>query len=63
MLIYNKDLSVCPLTTHVPIKQVSKLITKKKISNSVSLINNFYKKQRGFKPKIAILGLNPKYFL
>ena len=59
MLIYNKDLSVCPLTTHVPIKQVSKLITKKKISNSVSLINNFYKKQRGFKPKIAILGLNP----
>ncbi len=59
MLIYNKDLSVCPLTTHVPIKHVSKLITKKKIYNSVLLINNFYKKKRGFKPKIAILGLNP----
>ena len=24
MLIYNKDLSVCPLTTHLPIKLVSK---------------------------------------
>ncbi len=24
MLIYNKDLSVCPLTTHLPLKKVSK---------------------------------------
>ena len=30
MLIYNKKLSVSPLTTHVPIKSVSKLIKKKK---------------------------------
>ena len=28
MLIYNKKLSVCPLTTHLPLKQVSKNITK-----------------------------------
>ena len=26
MLIYNKELSVCPLTTHLPIKKVSKII-------------------------------------
>ena len=29
MLIYNKKLSVCPLTTHVPLKLVTKKINKK----------------------------------
>ena len=59
MLIYNKKLSVAPITTHLPIKLVSKKINKKNISNKVFLINNFYVKKFGFKPKIAILGLNP----
>ena len=31
MLIYNKDLSVCPLTTHLPIKLISKKILKFKL--------------------------------
>ena len=59
MLIYNKKLSVCPITTHLPIKLVSNKIKKKDISDKVFLINNFYVKKFGFKPKIAILGLNP----
>ena len=59
MLIYNKKLSVCPVTTHLPIKLVSNKINKKSISDKVVLINNFYLKKFGFKPKIAILGLNP----
>jgi len=59
MLIYNKNLSVCPVTTHLPLKLVSKKINKKTISNKVSLINDFYKKNFDKKPKIAILGLNP----
>ena len=59
MLIYNKNISVCPLTTHIPLKKVSKLITRKLITDKVSLINNFYKKYRNFKPKIAITGINP----
>jgi 4-hydroxythreonine-4-phosphate dehydrogenase len=59
MLIYNKNLSVCPLTTHLPLKLVAKEINKKNISDKVFLINNFYKKKFGFKPKIAVLGLNP----
>ena len=29
MLIYNRRLSVCPITTHLPIKQVTKKINKK----------------------------------
>ena len=28
MLIYNKKLSVCPLTTHLPIKKVTQKLTK-----------------------------------
>ena len=59
MLIYNKSLSVCPLTTHLPLKLVAKKITKDLIYEKVDLINNFYKKNRRLKPKIAILGLNP----
>ena len=59
MLIYNKSLSVCPLTTHLPLNSVSKKINKKLIIEKVKLINNFYKKEFKFTPKIAILGLNP----
>ena len=59
MLIYNKKLSVCPITTHLPLKSVVKNINKNKIINKIILINNFYKKCLGFKPKIAVLGLNP----
>jgi 4-hydroxythreonine-4-phosphate dehydrogenase len=59
MLIYNKELSVCPITTHLPLKSVVKSITKKNIIEKVNLINNFYIKILGFKPKIALLGLNP----
>ena len=59
MLIYNKKLSVCPITTHLPLKLVVKNISKKKIIEKISLIDSFYKKNFGFKPKIAVLGLNP----
>ena len=59
MLIYNKDLSVCPVTTHLPLKLVTKKISKKIITEKVSLISSFYKKKFNRKPNIAILGLNP----
>ena len=59
MLIYNKKLSVCPLTTHLPIKLVAKNISKKKIIQKVSIINDFYKKNFRFTPKIGVTGLNP----
>ncbi|MDC0469652.1 4-hydroxythreonine-4-phosphate dehydrogenase PdxA, partial [Candidatus Pelagibacter sp.] len=58
-LIYNKNLSVCPLTTHLPIKLVSKFITKKNIEEKLILLNTFYKKNLNYKPKVAITGLNP----
>ncbi len=59
MLIYNKNLSVCPLTTHLPVKQISKNITKQQIISKVKLVNKFYTNYLGFTPRIAILGLNP----
>ena len=59
MLIYNNKLSVCPLTTHLPLKSVSKKINNKIIKEKILLINNFYTKTLGFKPKIGVTGLNP----
>ena len=59
MLIYNKNLSVCPITTHLPLKDVSKNITKSKIINQAKLIHSFYKKKFKKIPSIAITGLNP----
>ena len=59
MLIYNKNLSVSPLTTHIPLKEVHNYINKKKIINHVQLITKFYKKKFGLKPNIGITGLNP----
>tara|TARA_X000000950_G_scaffold286175_1_gene394284 strand:- start:106 stop:1077 length:972 start_codon:yes stop_codon:yes gene_type:complete len=59
MLIYNKNLSVCPITTHLPLKDVSKKISKQKIIEKAKLIYTFYEKNLDIRPRIAILGLNP----
>jgi len=59
MLIFNKKLSVSPITTHIPINQVAKKIKKKIIINKIKNINEFYKKFLGFRPNIGITGLNP----
>ena len=59
MLIYNKKLSVVPITTHLDIKDVSKNITTKLIVKKVYTLNKFYKKFFKKKPRIGILGLNP----
>ncbi|WP_435117989.1 4-hydroxythreonine-4-phosphate dehydrogenase PdxA [Candidatus Pelagibacter bacterium nBUS_49] len=59
MIIYNKSLSVCPLTTHVPIKYVSKMIHNLEIIDKVKLIDNFWKKKFSKNVKIGVTGLNP----
>jgi len=38
MLIYNSSFSVCPITTHLPIKLVTKNLTKKKLNHTKILI-------------------------
>ena len=59
MIIYNKKLSVCPITTHIKISNVSKSLSMKKIYEKVITVNKFYLKKFRFKPKICVLGLNP----
>ena len=59
MLIWNKNNSVSPLTTHSDIKNVSKILNKKMIINKIKTINVEYKKLFKKKPKIAVLGMNP----
>jgi len=59
MLIYNKYLSVSPLTTHIPINKVDREIKKNIIINKISKIDNFYKKILKTRAKIAVTGLNP----
>ena len=59
MLIFNKRLSVSPLTTHLAVKNIHKHITQKKIYTQIKLISEFYKKNFKKEPKIAITGLNP----
>ncbi len=59
MIIYNENLSVVPITTHLPIKLVSSKINKKQLINKIKLVNNFYEKSLRKKPNIAVTGLNP----
>ena len=59
MLIANKKLAVCPITTHINLKDVSKKITIEKIYKKIKSINIWFKKKYRRKPRIAILGLNP----
>ena len=59
MLIFNKKLSVVPLTTHINIKDVSNTINKNLIIKKINTIDKYYKKIFKKKAKIGILGLNP----
>jgi len=59
MLIYNNKLSVSPLSTHIPIKNVNRQVKKDRIVKNVISINNFYKNILKKESKVAVLGLNP----
>ena len=59
MMIYNKKLSVVPITTHIKIKNISRSLNKSLIEKKIKVLKNFYSKKFKRKPKIAILGLNP----
>ena len=60
MLLFNERFSVLPITTHIPLKDVHKEISCKKIEKACKNITNFYYKIiKRKKFKIGILGLNP----
>ena len=59
MLIYNKFLSVSPITTHIALKDVPKKISTRIILKKMMSINNFYKNKLKKIPRFAVTGLNP----
>lgn len=60
MMLTNPKMSVALLTTHIPIKDVPKNITKDNLNQTLDIIINTLQKQyKILKPKIAVCGLNP----
>jgi 4-hydroxythreonine-4-phosphate dehydrogenase len=60
MLMASARLNVAIITRHIMLKEVSANISKKNIVDTISLVYDFFKKQRGLKkPKIAISAVNP----
>ena len=59
MLLRNKYLSVCPVTTHIDVKDIKKKLKSKLIIKKINTISNWYKKNLKKKPSFGILGLNP----
>ena len=59
MLMYNEIFSVCPLTTHVQLKEVYSKINKKILIKCIENLTFFYEKIIKKKMKIIVLGINP----
>ena len=60
MILMNENLRVALVTTHLPIKDVAKAITKEAIVTKATIFNLALKRDfRISKPRIAVLSLNP----
>lgn len=60
MILYTNDLRVALVTEHVPLKEVSKYITREVLLSKLNLLYHSLRKDFGIdKPRIAVLGLNP----
>lgn len=60
MLLVDGDLRVGVVTGHIPLKEVSNQLTKKKIEKKLSIMEKSLRVDFGIsKPRIALLGLNP----
>ena len=59
MLIFNKNLSVCPVTTHIDLKQVPSSLKIDILIKKIKKIDSWYKSTFKIRPEIGVLGLNP----
>lgn len=60
MILMNGNLRVALVTTHIPIKDVTKAITKEKIVAKAQILHKSLKRDfRISNPRIAVLSLNP----
>jgi len=59
MMFVSDKLWIMLVTTHLPLREVSKALNKKKIVEVIKLANATLFKLREKKPKIGVAGLNP----
>lgn len=60
MMFLSRSFFAALATIHIPLKEVSKQITKELIENKIQVVRNSLKEDFSIRsPKIAILGLNP----
>ncbi|MEQ8927704.1 MAG: 4-hydroxythreonine-4-phosphate dehydrogenase PdxA [Fulvivirga sp.] len=60
MFLTNGNLRVGVVTGHIPLKEVSKKLTKEKVLSKLTIMEESLRKDFGLgKPRIAVLGLNP----
>jgi 4-hydroxythreonine-4-phosphate dehydrogenase len=54
-----QDLWTSRVTSHVPLKEVSHLLSSQKVYESIEMISNALKASGKTKPRLAVCGLNP----
>ncbi len=60
MILYSGEFSVSPVTGHIPVSKVSKVLNKNLLFKKIVTVNNSLVKDFKIKnPKIAVLSLNP----
>ncbi|HRX28153.1 MAG TPA: 4-hydroxythreonine-4-phosphate dehydrogenase PdxA [Saprospiraceae bacterium] len=60
MMMVDDALKVALVTTHIPVSEISKKITKELVSEKLQILNETLKVDFGIeRPRIAVLGLNP----
>lgn len=59
MMLAGKDIRVVLVTTHTAIKNVNRLISRKKILNAIRLTNSSLKSWGFLNPRIGVSALNP----
>ncbi len=60
MMLHTKNLKIALLTTHLPLADVPKLVTKKRLESYVKVISKELNDKFGIdNPKISVCGLNP----
>lgn len=60
MFMVHEDLRIGLVTNHLPLEDVTRSITKERVSEKIEIMNQTLKMDFGFdRPTIAVLGLNP----
>ena len=60
MMLAGPELKTVPVTIHIPLKDVSKMLTTRLIIDTVAVVERDLRERFGIaKPRIAIAGLNP----